>query len=212
VRAYIDIINEAVADPLDQAMQTIADYIQNNQASDFVPAMRILKQHGYQEQFGSGNYWRALFHSLTPEDMTHENVGDLFETLKSGIRMDMKGHQSFTTSFDKAWDFVRRTIHVVHGANPPEHTADTPLEGLKNIIIIYEVVAPAGVIVFSMRALSAFLDTVEEHGAGWTALDHCLHDMWEGYYSDDEVMIDTAHGVSLKSVHLYSSDRDSDDA
>jgi hypothetical protein len=206
MRRYIDIIREA-HDPLDVALQKIADYIQHNARVDLTAAADIIKQHGYKESMQSGVYFRALFHPVKDQDLGgKKTLRELFPALKANIQMDMGGVQGFTTSLDAAEQFVNQTLHTTHGHEQfPQYHPDTPLTDLQDIVVIYEVSATEGSIVMSMRGLKTFLKIAPE-GAGMLALQHSLFDTWDGYASDDEVMIDTGAGAKVVGVHFYNSD------
>lgn len=205
VRQFLNIINEA-SDPLDAALLTIGNYIQHNQPTDLASAADVLKQHGYKEVFNGGKYFRALFHDITPDDKARfSTVGELYASVVQDIRMDLsKGEQGFTTSLDNAINFVNGTLW--HAASRPEHRPNDPIEPLNSLIVVYEVEAPANSVICSMRGLKAFLTQTPQTGYGWRVLNDSINDLWDGYGSDDEVVIDTRAGVRVIATHLFDSE------
>ena len=202
MRQYIDIIKEH-SDALNYAFEQLANYIQHNSQINAHKVSSILHQHGYVELFGTGNYFRALLHD-TPH--TNGTLADVFPSFKNEIKMTLGNPQGFTTSLEKAEQFVNGTFHTTYGHEKfPIHNLNTPLKDLRSISIIYEVNAPADSILFSMKGLQRFMKTTPD-SSGKDQLHHALNDMWEGYGSDDEVMIDTSKNVKIIGVHLYSSD------
>jgi hypothetical protein len=62
-----------------------------------------------------------------------------------------------------------------------------------------------------MQGLSAFMKTIPDSPAK-DALHHSIHDQWDGYASDDEIMIDATRGARILDMHFYnSSSFDNDD-
>lgn len=193
-------------DIIDSTMQEIADYIQHNQHTNLSAHAATLKSAGYAEPFGAGRYYRALFQQVTEQDKEkHLTIGDLFDTIKQDIRIDMSlGVQGFTTSEEEAMHFINGQLFY-RGEYAYQHSKNDLIEKLRDIVVVYEVEAPADAIIMSMRGLQAFIKTVP-HGPGYVALNHSLNDMHEGYGQDDEVMIDSTKGVRVLGVHLYDSD------
>jgi hypothetical protein len=203
MRRYIDIIREAM-DPLDVALGQVAAYIQHNDGSDLEQAVRVLHQHGYREPTSKSRFFRALFHDITVDDHQKCNtVGELFQEMKRTIPFRMGGLQGFTMTEEEAVDFVKRTLHISYDV-PPLHHANMPVADIKQIIIVYAVEAPQSSVMFSMAGLKPFLKMAPT-GPGKTALEHSLFDMWEGYESDNEVVIDTTAGVRVVGMSLYDS-------
>lgn len=210
MRQYLDIINES-SNAADEAMMEIGNYIQHNQGTVLKQQTDILKQAGYQEVMGAGRYFRVLFHTVTAEDKaSHMTIGDLYDTLKRDVRFDMsRSEQGFTTSFQNAMDFANGTLF--HQGEPGfQHRPDDLIEKLWQIIICYEVAAPADAIIMSMRGLQAFLKTAKP-GPGQAMLNHSLNDMYEGYGHDDEVVLDVSKGVKIVGMTLYNSDENGPD-
>lgn len=208
MRRYLDIIREA-QDPLDVALQNIADYVQHNADVNLGAAARVLKANGYAEPMKNASYFRALFHPVTEEDhQQYDTIAELYDHLKEGIRFEMRGEQGFTTTRAKAVDFVGGTLHItLHPHEFPDHSPEAPLSGIQSIIVIYEVSAPANSVLYSMRGLQAFIKELPS-SPGRDALDHALNDMWEGYGSDDEVVIDCDQGCKVVGVTLYDTSED----
>jgi hypothetical protein len=208
MRKYIDIINEQV-DPINWAMSAVANYIQHNADVDLRRVSQVLKENGYEEPFSSGNYFRALFHFITDSDRHNFNtIGELFEFMKHNVRMELTRVQGFTTSLDHAIRFIESTLHISHDiGNFPVYDKSATLEEIKDIVLVYEVKAHASQILLSMRGLKKFLEIAPD-GQGKMALDHALNDLFEGYGSDDEVVIDTSKGAQIVTIRLYETPSD----
>jgi hypothetical protein len=189
-------------DALSHALGVIHDYIIHNDGNGIEEAIAVIHANGYQEVFGAGVYYRALWHDITPEDrevcetfvdlLTHHQMAPRFQ--KTG------GVQGFTPSFDEAAGYVERSMH--HNGDLrsfDEDDVDAPIGDAKQVIIIYKVKAPA--VVLSMKGLIAFLQTIPDI-PNRSELHRALTDPYDGYGSDNEVMIDSAT-VEIIELHLY---------
>ena len=198
------------AGQLDRAFQALADYIAHNEWLDSSRSVRAtLRVNGYEEPVQQTTLFRALFHQITDQDRArHHTVGELFETLRREVRMDMNRSQGFSTSLERVMKvFVNGTLHISHYAEDwPVHHPEAPLADLKSIIVVYEVECNPEQIVFSMKGLKAFLKHVGNTGEGFESLLGALGDpepFGSGYGSDDEVFVDTRKGCHIADMHLY---------
>lgn len=188
---------------LDAALASIAEHIQHNEPVDLARAASVLRDAGYKELVRQNVFWRALSHEITASDrQDFSTVGDLFRNLASGSRFERDGPQSFTTSLRGAVEFVAG-VEWLH--DHPPHYAGQPLnERTHSIWAIYEVAVEPSQILFSTRGLTTLLSTIEA-SPGTEALRGALFDTFQPYSHEDEVVIDTTHGVRVLNVHLYDS-------
>jgi hypothetical protein len=211
MRKFIEIVEGAATDPVDQALALVAQYVTGNLAPhDWHEVAAVLRQSGYQEPMRGSSYFRAIFHQPTDLDrQKHTTIGQFFEELKAEVRFDLNRVQGFTTSLDNAIDFIHGQYHIQwYRAEWPHQTPDTLLgdHGRHNVAVVYEVEVDPANIIWSNRGLLDLLGRLPRTGQGWDKLKEALTNMWSGYASDDEVVIDTTTGARVLDMTLYDSD------
>ena len=191
-------------DQLDSVLNDIGNYIWHNIKIDFHRASRVLKEHGYIEHEYHMPVFRYLMHTVSDEERaTFKTHGALFDHIKNEIRIDLShGPQGFTPTLEDSTELACRTQHMYRDTITP-HNYNEPLD--REIIVIYEIVAPASAILFSAPALKKFLTTCPD-GEGKR---NCLNSMdpFEGGYNDPEIVIDTTTGCRVTDAHLFDNER-----
>jgi hypothetical protein len=216
MRDFINIVREGQSetDRLDAVFDRIADYITANSALDdwHTPAA-ILREFGYKEPITQNRFFRAIFHYPTDSDRAeHATIGDLCADLQREIRFELDRVHGFTTSFDKAVDFIHGQYHIQWDRGewptqtPDKTLADHPLH--HSVAVIYQVEIDPSHIVWSMRGLITMLKGMQTTGTGYERLQSAL-DVWDGYGADDEVVIDTAANAKLVGMEPYDTEEHS---
>jgi hypothetical protein len=213
MRNYLDILNEGMAlanDKIDDCLLTVAAYIRDNSHPDnWHRLAQTLREYGYSEPVKQNRFYRVLFHEPTEQDRAeHATIGDLYEELQREIRFDLNRVQGFTTSFDRAVDFIHGQYHIQWYRHEwPRQNSNKPLgeHGRHTVAVIYEVEVADRDILWTMRGLMEFLKALPRTGRGWDELHDILTDEWTGYGGDDEIVIDTSRGSRITGMVLYDS-------
>lgn len=204
MRAAINVV-EGV-DELAAAVQAVADYILHNDPSGLEAAIPVIRESGYREVVRQTTFYRALFQEITPEEQAQfATLGELFAVIEAqGDRFEMGGLQGFSCTLEGVSQFAYSSQHmaVLHGV--PLHDTSAPLEAFRDICIVYTVEAPADAVMLTMQGLKAFVEHVPQ-GPARRALDTALNDIYDGYGSDDEAIIDTSKGVRITGIHLFDN-------
>ncbi len=209
MRTFITILNES-DDGIAAALRVLSEYIRDNQhIDDWSGIAATLRANGYVEPITGTKYFRSIFHEPTGMDRdAHTTIGDMFEELQREVRFDLARTQSFTTSFDKAIDFIHATYHIVwYRPEWPTQSPDKLLadHGKHSIAVVYEVECDPSRIIWSMAGLKAFLPTLPPSPER-EILHDIITDIWSGYGDTDEVMLDTSRGATIKGMTLYETD------
>jgi hypothetical protein len=212
MRNWINLINEEQGGSrIDAALKAVATYIEHNTPpKDWYAISEMLREFGYQEPINQNEFFRAIFHEPTDLDRSqHATIGDFYAELEREVRFDLNRKQSFTTSLEKAVDFIHGTYHIQwYKIDWPTQNSNKPLDdhGKHSVAVVYQISVPSSSILWSIRGLRAFLKSIPSTGPGWDALRDILNDEWTGYGSSDEVFIDTSNGAHIVSLTLYDSD------
>jgi hypothetical protein len=204
MRNFIDLIESEtsqIAPDLEATIKKIANYIHHNSNVDMWAAAEVLRNHGYAETVKNTKFFRVLFHDVSAEDRArYQTVGEMYEGILEDPRWSFeRGPSGFSRSLTTAKWFSYGTFHHYYS---PEHHMDAPLEGVKSVAIIYEVKADPADILWSMEGLVAFIKDLPKTPAVkafWDSMDD-----FDGYGSDDEVVIDVAK-VKITRTYLYDS-------